>query len=101
MSLRFYSGLNTLPHSTFFFFFNEPAPPDIYPLPPPDPLPIYPRTAAERARKTGLVRGGGGRRKGGGAPPPPTRFSRGGGPPLEGFRPNAHRLRHRHGSLRR
>src|SRR5256884_3239520 len=26
---------------SFFFFFNDPAPPDIYPLPLPDALPIY------------------------------------------------------------
>src|SRR5260370_38429217 len=29
-----------LPCSPFFFFLNDPAPPDIYPLPPPAPLPI-------------------------------------------------------------
>src|SRR2546429_6999788 len=35
---------------SFFFFFNDPAPPDIYPLPLPDALPIYvPRDVAAGA----------------------------------------------------
>src|SRR5256885_1700679 len=29
-----------LPSASFFFFLNDPAPPEIYPLPPPDALPI-------------------------------------------------------------
>src|ERR1039457_2166969 len=29
-------------HSFVFFFFNDRATPEISPLPPPDPLPIYP-----------------------------------------------------------
>src|SRR2546430_12036763 len=32
--------LRTLPYVVFFFF-NDPAPPEIYPLSLPDPLPIY------------------------------------------------------------
>src|SRR5256885_12376373 len=35
----------------FFFFLNDPAPPDIYPLPLHDPLPIFPRAAQERAAR--------------------------------------------------
>src|SRR3989442_3267721 len=37
-------SLNSL--RLLFFFFNDPAPPEIYPLPPPDALPIPPRSRA-------------------------------------------------------
>src|SRR3989475_9479536 len=36
------------PQAPSFFFFNDPAPTEIYPLPLPDPLPIYPRCPISR-----------------------------------------------------
>src|SRR5256885_15317007 len=47
----------------FFFFLKDPAPPDIYPLPPPDALPIYAGAAVDgdrqRTRLDGERRGDG------------------------------------------
>src|SRR2546421_155819 len=37
--------------AVFFFFFNDPAPPEISPLPLPDPLPICPRPRPIYSRK--------------------------------------------------
>src|SRR2546430_16920565 len=39
------------PTCWFFFFFNEPAPPEIYPLPLPDPLPIFRGDLVDAARR--------------------------------------------------
>src|SRR5260221_14675803 len=47
------SPLYCLPHAlngrpgSFFFFFNDPAPPEIYPLPLPDALPISDKLAVD------------------------------------------------------
>src|SRR2546427_10569780 len=38
----------------FFFFFNDPAPPEISPLPPPDALPILTTPAIAAARAEGI-----------------------------------------------
>src|SRR2546429_7038890 len=40
--LSFFFFLAFIESISFFFFLNEPAPPEIYPLPLPDPLPILP-----------------------------------------------------------
>src|SRR2546425_9001637 len=40
------SSPSLLPTCSFFFFFNDPAPTEIYPLPLPDPLPISRRADA-------------------------------------------------------
>src|SRR2546425_4722105 len=43
------SSPSLLPTCSFFFFFNDPAPTEIYPLPLPDALPIYAPPATRRS----------------------------------------------------
>src|SRR2546429_9961086 len=49
--------------STFFFFFNDPAPPEIYPLSLHDALPISPRRHRDDGQPRHPSRGGGGPRR--------------------------------------
>src|SRR5256885_3224619 len=44
------------PASVFFFFLNDPAPPEISPLPPPAPLPIPPRGSSARRGERRVLR---------------------------------------------
>src|SRR2546429_7993987 len=68
------------PHLFFFFFFNDTATPEIYPLPLPDALPIWNRrtSAPERPgrRPDGIARRGRTRESPAPAAPPPARTAR-------------------------
>src|SRR3989441_8548921 len=62
--------------SLFFFFLNDPAPPEIYPLSLPDALPIWPPRPVPRARRAAqsrseaVARAGDAARAGAAAPAP-------------------------------